>query len=93
LPNTAVHFSLQETFTLNQENRAVSIITFKYIRLPDLLDEFSVARGEGIFQKVMQGYKKFDLLILDEWLLSTLTDSELSLTVLLSSGFPFLSIG
>ena len=41
----------------------------KYIRLPDLLDELSVARGEGIFQKTMQGYKKIDLLILDEWLL------------------------
>jgi DNA replication protein DnaC len=48
----------------------------KYIRLPDLLDELSVARGEGIFQKVMQGYKKIDLLILDEWLLTPLTDSE-----------------
>jgi len=48
----------------------------KYIRLPDLLDELSVARGEGIFQKVMQGYKKIDLLILDEWLLSPLSDSE-----------------
>jgi DNA replication protein DnaC len=48
----------------------------KYIRLPDLLDELLVARGEGIFQKVMQGYKKIDLLILDEWLLSPLTDSE-----------------
>ena len=48
----------------------------KYIRLPDLLDELSVARGEGIFQKVMQGYKKIDLLIMDEWLLSPLTDSE-----------------
>jgi DNA replication protein DnaC len=48
----------------------------KYIRLPDLLDELSVARGEGIFQKVMQGYKKIDLLILDEWLLTSLADSE-----------------
>jgi DNA replication protein DnaC len=48
----------------------------KYIRLPDLLDELSVARGEGIFRKVMQGYKKIDLLILDEWLLTPLTDSE-----------------
>jgi DNA replication protein DnaC len=38
----------------------------KYIRLPELLDELSVARGEGIFQKVIQGYKKIDLLILDE---------------------------
>ena len=48
----------------------------KYIRLPDLLDELSVSRGMGIFHKVIQGYKKIDLLILDEWLLSPLTDSE-----------------
>jgi DNA replication protein DnaC len=48
----------------------------KYIRLPDILNELSVARGEGIFQKVMQGYKKTDLLILDEWLLTPLTDLE-----------------
>lgn len=48
----------------------------KYIRLPDLLEELSVARGEGIFQKIMQNYKKIDLLILDEWLLSPLTDME-----------------
>jgi len=48
----------------------------KYIRLPDLLDELSMARGEGIFQKVMQGYKKIDLLILDEWLLIPLSPTE-----------------
>jgi DNA replication protein DnaC len=48
----------------------------KYIRLPDLLDELSVARGEGIFQKTMLGYKKIDLLILDEWLLVPLSASE-----------------
>jgi DNA replication protein DnaC len=48
----------------------------KYVRLPNLLDELSAARGEGIFQKVMQGYKKIDLLIPDEWLLIPLTDSE-----------------
>ena len=51
-------------------------LSVKYIRLPDLLDELLVARGEGIFQKVMLGYKKIDLLILDEWLLTPLTDSE-----------------
>lgn len=28
----------------------------KYVRLPDLLDELAVARGEGIFQKVMKPY-------------------------------------
>ena len=48
----------------------------KYIRLPDLLDELAVARGEGVFQKVMRNYKKIDLLVLDEWLLSPLADSE-----------------
>jgi DNA replication protein DnaC len=47
----------------------------RYIRLPDLLDELSIAKGEGIFRKVMQAHKKIDLLILDEWLLTPLTDS------------------
>ena len=50
--------------------------TVKYIRLPDLLDELSMARGEGVFQKVMHGYKKIDLLILDEWLLIPLSATE-----------------
>jgi len=48
----------------------------KYIRLPDLLDELSIARGEGVFQKVMHGYKKLDLLIIDEWLLIPLSTVE-----------------
>jgi DNA replication protein DnaC len=48
----------------------------RYIRLPDLLDELTVARGEGVFQKVISGYKKIDLLILDEWLLTPLSASE-----------------
>lgn len=48
----------------------------KYIRLPDLLDELAVARGEGIYQKVMKQYKKISLLILDEWLLTPLTDVQ-----------------
>ena len=48
----------------------------KYVRLPDLLDEFSVAKGEGVFQKVIQAYKTIDLLILDEWLLIPPTETE-----------------
>lgn len=48
----------------------------RYIRLPDLLDELAVARGEGSFQKAMRGYKNIDLLILDEWLLTPLTGTE-----------------
>ena len=50
--------------------------TTKYIRLPDLLNELAVARGEGIYQKVMKEYKKVSLLIIDEWLLTPLTSSE-----------------
>ena len=42
----------------------------------DLLNELAVARGEGIYKKVMNLYKKVKLLILDEWLLVSLTDSE-----------------
>lgn len=50
--------------------------TVKYIRLPDLLNELAVARGEGIYQKVMEQYKRVSLLILDKWLLVPLSDNE-----------------
>lgn len=48
----------------------------KYVLLPDLLNELAVARGEGIHQKIMKTYKKIPLLILDEWLLVSLKESE-----------------
>jgi DNA replication protein DnaC len=48
----------------------------KYTRLPDLLNELTVARGEGIYKKVITQYKKVKLLILDEWLLVSLKESE-----------------
>jgi DNA replication protein DnaC len=51
-------------------------LSVKYLRLPDLFDELALARGEGIFRKVMQTYKKIDLLILDEWLLTPLTPDQ-----------------
>ena len=50
--------------------------TVKYVRLPDLLNEMAVARGEGIYQKVRNHYQKVGLLILDEWLLLPLNSSE-----------------
>jgi len=48
----------------------------KYIRLPELLDDIHIARGEGTYKKVMAAYKKYALLIFDEWLLSPLSDSQ-----------------
>jgi DNA replication protein DnaC len=53
-----------------------SFHSVKYIRLPELLDDLTVARGEGVFPKMIQVYKKVDLLILDEWLLTPLSESE-----------------
>jgi len=53
-----------------------SYYTVKYIRIPDLLNELAVARGEGTLIKVMKAYKKASLLILDEWMLIPLTDLQ-----------------
>lgn len=50
--------------------------TVKYIRLPELLDELSVAKGLGTFKKVIKSYQKVDLLILDEWLIRPLEKQE-----------------
>ena len=50
--------------------------TVRYVRLPDLLDELAIARGEGYYQKVIKQYKKVNLLIVDEWLLSPLNDAQ-----------------
>lgn len=50
----------------------------KYIRLPELLDELAVAKYEadGSFLKLIQKYRTIDLLILDEWLLTELTEED-----------------
>ena len=48
----------------------------RYIRLPDLLDELTIARANNEFGKVIKAYKKVDLLILDEWLIRKLMPSE-----------------
>jgi DNA replication protein DnaC len=48
----------------------------KYIRLPELLNDLAIARGEGTFKKLMKEYKRVSLLILDEWLLVALSSPE-----------------
>jgi len=50
--------------------------TVRYIRLPELLAELSVARAEGTYRKVIKQYKQVKLLILDEWLLYPLKEAE-----------------
>lgn len=48
----------------------------KYVRLPDLLFDLEMARAEGSYKKVMAKYNNPVLLILDEWLLLKLSESE-----------------
>ena len=48
----------------------------KYTRLPELLNELAVARGEGVYRKAVADYGKVNLLILDEWLLLPLSGEE-----------------
>lgn len=48
----------------------------KYVRLPDLLFDLEMARTEGSYKKVMTKYTNPVLLILDEWLLLKLSESE-----------------
>ena len=48
----------------------------RYIRMPELLDELSIAKATGTFQKTIKSYTKADLLILDEWLIRCLTPQE-----------------
>jgi DNA replication protein DnaC len=50
--------------------------TVKYIRLEKLLLDPESARNEGCFSKVLSNYTKPLLLIIDEWLLMKLNESE-----------------
>jgi DNA replication protein DnaC len=53
-----------------------SFFTVKYIRLPDLLSDLALARADGSYRKVIKQFKQVRLLILDEWLLFPLKETE-----------------
>ena len=57
-------------------NAVRNFLSVKYIRLPELLTDLSIARGSGTIRKVMAQYKKYSLLIIDEWLLYALNETE-----------------
>ena len=50
--------------------------TVKYVRLPDMLLDLQAARDSGVFASALKKYTKPVLLIIDEWLLLKLTESE-----------------
>jgi DNA replication protein DnaC len=53
-----------------------NFFTVKYIRLPELLNDLAVARGEGTYKQAIKEYKRISLLILDDWLLIPLSSLE-----------------
>lgn len=53
-----------------------NFLQVRYVRLPEMLIKLAIARGNGTYRKVIQQYKKPSLLILDEWLLYPLTETE-----------------
>ena len=67
-----------KTYLANAFGMAASrgFYTVRYIRLPELLAELTVARAEGTYRKVMRQFRTVKLLILDEWLLYPLKDTE-----------------
>ncbi|QGA50153.1 ATP-binding protein [Pseudomonas brassicacearum] len=48
----------------------------KTLRLPRLMEELGLAHGDGRFAKLMAGYAKTDLLILDDWGLAPFTAAQ-----------------
>lgn len=52
------------------------LLSVRYTRLPELLKELSLAQAAGELKKAIKSYQKYDLLILDEWLIRCLTPQE-----------------
>jgi len=47
-----------------------------YLRAPRLFEELAVAKGDGRYRRLLVRYARLDLLILDDWGLSPLTDEQ-----------------
>jgi len=47
-----------------------------YLRLPRLLQQLAVARGDGSYSRILARLARFELLAIDDWLLAPLRDTE-----------------
>lgn len=50
--------------------------TVSYVRAPRLFQDIAIARGDGRYTRLMRSFAKTNLLIIDDWGLSVLTDQE-----------------
>jgi len=53
-----------------------NFLTVKYTRLPDLFSDLALARSDNTYRKIVKHYTQAKLLILDEWLLFPLKETE-----------------
>lgn len=51
-------------------------LTARYWRLPRLLQELAIAKGDGRYEKLLKGIAKTDLLVIDDWGLSKLVKEQ-----------------
>lgn len=47
-----------------------------YLRAPRLFDDLAIARADGRYRKILAGYARLDLLIIDDWGLATLNEEQ-----------------
>ena len=52
------------------------LLSVRYIRMPELLEELMIAKEHKELKKTIKAYEKVDLLILDEWLIRCLAPEE-----------------
>jgi DNA replication protein DnaC len=50
--------------------------TARYLRAPRMFEDIALARGDGRYPKLMSSLARVNLLIIDDWGLSVLTDQE-----------------
>jgi len=64
------------------------MLTTRYVQLPDLLDELKIAKRRDLeaFNRLRKQIVKFDLLIIDEWLLFPISEEDSEIRVKLISG-------
>lgn len=53
-------------------------LSVRYFRLPRLLEQLAIARGDGSYPRLMAQLAKADLLLLDDWAIQPLTPSQRS---------------
>lgn len=47
-----------------------------YVRLPRLLEELGVGRGDGRYAKLLDAFARIDLIVLDDWGIAPLADEQ-----------------